>query len=189
MDKYEKLKLVAYVGLAGSGKSSAVEYLTKKGFPKVYFGGVVLNSMKAHGIEQTPENEEKYREDFRLQNGPDFVAHEIIKEIDNLYKAGQHHIVADGLYTWSEYKLLKETFHQHLTVIALFCPRHTRHHRLANRKERPFSETEANKRDYSEIEHLEKGGPIAIADYVVINDKDYEDFYAQLDKILMNIFV
>ena len=31
-------RIIALVGLAGSGKSSAVEYLTEKGFPKVYFG-------------------------------------------------------------------------------------------------------------------------------------------------------
>lgn len=187
MDRYEKLKLVAFVGLAGSGKSSAVKYLTEKSIPKVYFGGVILNGMKAAGIEQTPENEEKYRDDLRLQNGPDFVSKEIIKEIDNLYDAGQHRVVADGLYSWSEYKLFKETFHHHITVVAIFCPRHTRHHRLEIRKERPFNESEASERDYDEIEHLEKGGPIAMADYMVINDKGYDDFHKQIDKVLTNI--
>lgn len=187
MEKYENLKIVAFVGLPGSGKSSAVQHLTEKSIPKVYFGGVVLDGMKREGIEWTPENEETYRENIRNQNGPDFVAKEIIKEIINLYHAGQHRIVADGLYSWSEYKLLKETFHRHLTVVALFCPRHLRHHRLANRPLRPFTEAEAAERDYAEIEHLEKGGPIAIADYTIINDKGYEEFYKQINKVLDDI--
>ena len=46
-------KIIALVGLAGSGKSSAVEYLTKKGFPKVYFGGVIYKAMEEAGIEPT----------------------------------------------------------------------------------------------------------------------------------------
>lgn len=187
MDKYGQLKLVAFVGLAGSGKSSAVEYLTEKGIPKVYFGGVVLNSMKREGIEITPESEEKYRENLRLQEGQNFIAKRIIDEIDDLYNSGQHHIVADGLYTWSEYRLFKETFHQHLTVVAIFCPKHLRHRRLANRPTRPLTEAEAAKRDYAEIEHLEKGGPIAIADYTIINNGSYDAFYEQIDKVLKDI--
>lgn len=187
MDKYKNLKIIAFVGLAGSGKTSAVEYLTKKGFPKVYFGGIILEAMRKEGIEWTPENEQKFRENMRNQYGIDFVGKEIIKEINNLYNAGQHKIVADGLYSWSEYKLLKSTFHQHLKLVALFSPRHMRHHRLVNRPIRPMSEEQASKRDYDEIENLEKGGPIAIADYTILNNHDYNDFYKQIDTILDEI--
>lgn len=187
MEQFDNLKIIALTGLPGSGKSSAVDYLTEKGIPKVYFGGVVLNGMKKAGIEQTPENEEKYREDLRTEKGKDFIALEIIEEIKDLYHSGQHRIVADGLYSWSEYKLLKETFHRHLTVVALFCPKHLRHHRLANRPVRPLTEAQANERDYAEIEHLEKGGTIAMADFTVINDGNYEEFYAQIDDVLSQI--
>ena len=45
-------KIIALVGLAGSGKSSAVEYLTEKGFPKIYFGGVIYKAMDEAGIEK-----------------------------------------------------------------------------------------------------------------------------------------
>lgn len=45
-------KIIALVGLAGSGKSSAVEYLTEKGFPKIYFGGVIYKAMDEAEIEK-----------------------------------------------------------------------------------------------------------------------------------------
>ena len=35
------VKILAIVGMSGSGKSVVVDYLTDKGFPKVYFGGMI----------------------------------------------------------------------------------------------------------------------------------------------------
>ena len=55
MTERPNVKIVAFVGLAGSGKSSAVEYLTEKGYPKVYFGGVIYKAMAEEGIEVTWE--------------------------------------------------------------------------------------------------------------------------------------
>ena len=62
-----------------------------------------------------------------------------------------------------------------------------RHHRLSQRPDRPFTEEEATKRDLSEIENIEKGGPIAIADHFIINDGNPEQFYEKIDKILEDI--
>ena len=42
---------------------------------------------------------------------------------------------------------------------------------------------EASSRDWAEIENLEKGGPIAIADYYVHNDSTIDSLHQQLDKI------
>ena len=40
MSKSERdVKIIAVVGMSGSGKSVAVDYLTEKGYPKVYLGG------------------------------------------------------------------------------------------------------------------------------------------------------
>ena len=36
------VKILAIVGMCGSGKSTAIDYLTEHGIPKVYFGGVIL---------------------------------------------------------------------------------------------------------------------------------------------------
>jgi hypothetical protein len=38
-----------------------------------------------------------------------------------------------------------------------------------------------DKRDWSEIENLEKGGPIAIADYFIINDGSLEQLHQRID--------
>lgn len=181
MVHHENLKVLAFVGLAGSGKSTAVDFFAKKGYPKVYFGGVVLDAMKEAGIERTPENEKAFRKDFRAKYGKDVVANRIVKQIEELAAAGQHRVIADGIYSWTEYKVLKKAFPGELILVAIVAPRHLRYHRLSQRPIRPFTGTEAYERDQEEIEKLEKGGPIAIADYFVGNNGSVEEFEAKLE--------
>ena len=39
-------KIIAIVGMCGSGKSIASDYYEKQGFEKIYFGGVTLDKLK-----------------------------------------------------------------------------------------------------------------------------------------------
>ena len=174
-------KIIALVGLAGSGKSSAVEYLTEKGFPKIYFGGVIYKAMDEAGIEKTWDNQQQFREEIRRREGKDFVIKRVIKNIHDLINAGQNKIVLDGLYPWSEYKLLKHEFPGQVVVIAIVTPKYLRYQRMAKRIERPMQPHEVDQRDWSEIENLEKGGPIAIADYFIINDGSLEQLHQKID--------
>ena len=174
-------KIIALVGLAGSGKSSAVEYLTEKGFPKIYFGGVIYKAMDEAGIEKTWDNQQQFREEIRRREGKDFVIKRVIKNIHDLVNAGQNKIVLDGLYTWSEYKFLKHEFPGQVVVIAIVTPKYLRYQRMAKRIERPMQPHEVDQRDWSEIENLEKGGPIAIADYFIINDGSLDQLHQKID--------
>lgn len=180
----KNVKIIAFVGLAGAGKSVAVDYITKKGYPKVYFGGVIYAAMNEAGIEITPDSQQKFREEIRAVEGKDFVVKRVIKQTNDLIDAGQHRIVLDGLYSWTEYRVLKHEYPGELSVVAIVAPKKLRHHRLANRPERPFTQEEANRRDWAEIEGLEKGGPIAIADHYIINDGKFDNIYNQIDTIL-----
>ncbi|MGB4761838.1 MAG: AAA family ATPase [Candidatus Saccharimonas sp.] len=182
------VEIVAFVGLAGSGKSSAVEYLTAKGYPKVYFGGIIYKAMREAGL--TPgdwERERQFRVDIREREGKDFVVKRVVQETRDLIAAGQRHIVLDGLYSWTEYKILKHEFPGEITVIAVVTPKHVRKQRMAKRPERPMTPEEVDARDWEEIETIEKGGPIAVADYFVHNEENLEAFYSHLDQALEHI--
>lgn len=181
------VKIIAFVGLAGSGKSTAADYITEKGYPKVYFGSVIFNAMKERGVEINPENEKTFRENYRVEKGNDIVVKTIAAEIHDLINSGQHRIIADGLYSWTEYKYLKHEFSGELTVVAIVADKKLRHRRLVNRPVRPFSQYEVDQRDWSEIENLEKGGPIAIADYFIINNDGKEKLHKDIDALLTNI--
>lgn len=187
MTNKKPVHIIAPVGLAGSGKSSAVDYLASKGYPKIYFGGIIYKAMEEAGIEITWESQEKFREEIRAREGKDFVVKRAIKNTHDLIAAGQRKIILDGLYTWSEYRILKREFPGALTTIAIVTPKHLRYKRMAERPERPMQPDEVDRRDWTEIENLEKGGPIAIADYFIHNDGDLEQLYSQIDQVLEHI--
>ena len=186
-EKTPDVKIIAFVGMCGSGKSTAIEVLTKQNIPKVYFGGVILNAIKEAGLEITPENEKRFREELRQKEGKDFIVNRVVKDTKSLIEAGQKRVVLDGLYSWTEYKILRKEFQHELTVVAIIAPKLVRRKRLANRKERPFTMQESAERDKTEIENLEKGGPIAIADYYIDNSGTIEELQQNVKKLLEQI--
>ena len=189
MEKEKDIKIVAVVGMCGSGKSTAIEYLTERGIPKVYFGGVIYKAMEEAGIARTEdgESEKRFREENRQKEGKDFVVLRAIKEAKRLIEAGQRHIVLDGLYSWTEYKILRKEWPTEMTVVAIIVPKALRRKRVAERPDRPFDAQAIAERDRSEIENLEKGGPIAIADYYIDNSGTIEEFHERFGKLMKEI--
>lgn len=188
-DHEHPVKILAFVGLAGSGKSSAVQHLTDKGYPKIYFGGIIYTAMREVGLEPGSdwERESKFREEIREREGKDFVVKRAIQEAHDLIAAGQHRIVLDGLYTWTEYKALRHEFPGEMTVVAIVTPKHLRKQRMAKRPERPMTAAQVDERDWEEIENLEKGGPIAIADHFIHNEGGIDKLNEQIDTLLDDI--
>ena len=182
----DNVKILALVGMSGSGKSVAVDYLTDKGFPKVYFGGMIYKEMEKRGIHRTPdgEAEKKFREEIRRTEGKDWVVRQVIAEAKDLITAGQRRIILDGVYSWTEYKALKKEFPTNLTFIAIVVDKKLRYERVAKRPDRPFDTQAIRERDRSEIENLEKGGPIAMADYYILNNGSVDDMTTRLAEIL-----
>ena len=179
-----EIKILAFVGLSGAGVSTAVDYLAEKGFPKADFNKFIFDSMDQAGIEYGEKNEEDFREKILSENGSDFIATKIIEQIHNLINAGQHQIVIDGPNSWDEYVSLKHEFPGEMRTIAIVAGKHLRHHRLQNRTIHPLSDNETDKRDWDEIEKLQKAGPIAVADHFVVNDGNVDEFHAQIDKLI-----
>jgi len=66
----------------------------------------------------------------------------------------------------------------------VICDRALRYARLAARPERPLTPQEALERDIAEIETLDKGGPIAIADFAILNNTTPADAIAALQRLL-----
>lgn len=187
MTERRNAKIIAIVGMSGAGKSTITDYLTEKGYPKVAFGTAFLNTLKGAGLEPTPENEAIMREKLAQSEESDVVVEQIVEQIDRLIDAGQHRIVVDGLGHWLGYKVMKHEFPAELTTVAVTAPRRLRHRRVADRLERPLTASQADKRDYDEIEVLNKGGVIAIADYFVPNEGSLEELHKQIDAILEKI--
>lgn len=181
-------KIIVLVGMPGAGKSICVDYLkNKKNWPSVYFGGITLDEIKKQGLEVNPDNEKRTREGLRKKFGNGVYAERIISKIDVMFNEGEEVVIADGLYSWTEYKIFKEKYGNNAVIIAIASPRHLRHARLARRPERPLNEEQVSSREYAEIENIEKGGPIANADFTITNDRSTEDLTKSLENILAQI--
>ncbi len=180
------VRILAIVGMPGSGKSVVASYLKNNGFPIIRFGEIIIREVEKRVLPITPQNEQMVREELREEYGMDVCAQLSLPLIKS--KLLSHELVViDGLYSFSEYKTLKKEFHDELLVLAIFTPKALRYARLTLRQERPLTIAEAERRDYKEIEKIEKGGPIALADLTIINDGSQYQLHRKLEELLAEI--
>jgi dephospho-CoA kinase len=184
-------KIIAIVGMTGAGKSLVADYLVNKGWGFARFGQITLDIVKERGLEPTEENEKPIREEVRQTHGMGAFATLNIPKFNKILE--ETNLVADGLYSWSEYKVLKDYYQDRLTVVAVYAPPAIRYDRLEKRtlakedtnlRNRPATKLQAQSRDFAEIENIEKGGPIAMADFTITNTNTTESLYRQVDSLL-----
>jgi len=173
-------KIIAVVGMCGSGKSEAVKFFVDKGFKRVYFGEVVMNEMKTLELEVNEANERATRENLRKEFGMGAMAVKSLPLIEEYLKTDN--VVIESLYSWEEFKILKEKFGEAFKLLTIYTTKALRYERLLKRPFRPLTNDESKSRDISEIEKLDKGGPIAYTDFTVINDGTLEEMNEELKK-------
>jgi dephospho-CoA kinase len=179
--------ILAIVGMCGTGKSTAAKYIEETfKFKPIYFGGYVLEELKKRNLEINSANEKLVREDLRQKYGLDVIAQRAAGTIHSYVSAGSH-VIIDGLYSFSEYLYLEEKFDKQLVLLSVHSPKTLRYQRLGQREVRPLTPQEVDQRDFSEIKNIEKAGPIAVADYHIINDGDIQDLYKDIDTIMKGI--
>ena len=179
-------KLIAVVGMSGSGKSVVTEYLEELKWTKLYFGGITYKLMEEAGIERTEDgkSEKEFREKLRKEHGPECYAKFLDPEIKEALKT--NNVVLDGLYSWYEYKYLIERY-PNLVLVCVVTDKDIRYSRVAVRPGRAFDKEAIVYRDLSEIENLYKGGPIAYADYYILNNFDTDSVINRVDEILKKL--
>jgi len=183
----KQLKIIAFVGMPGSGKGTCTDYLHEKyGWPIVHFGHMFYEEMQRRGLDNV-KDENWFRPKLREEQGPDVLAKLAAAKAEALAKDDQTRIVFDGLYTWGEYTYLRQKFGDSLLVIAVTAPRQERYRRILSRHDEHRKYTSAEQiqaREITEIEEIDKGGPIAIADYTLTNDTEPTHMTTRLDAIL-----
>ena len=171
------------VGLVGAGKNETIQYITNKtGWPNVYFGDITFDEMKKRSLEINEVNERKIREEIRATYGMSAYATLNFPKIKDLVKNSS--LTLESFYSWEEYLEMKKEFGDIFKVLAVCATPETRMKRVRTRIYRPYTADEFMSRDYSQIENLHQAGPIARADFTVLNEGTKEDLYKQIDKVL-----
>src|SRR5262245_15365463 len=105
-----KPAVVCLVGLCGVGKSEAARIARELvDFNEVYDVGVVIAEIQNRGLQINPTNEAAVREDLRRRFGMGVMAERLMPEVKCALDRGQN-ILIDGLYSYSEYLILKQEF-------------------------------------------------------------------------------
>jgi dephospho-CoA kinase len=176
------MKVVSIVGMAGSGKSEVARVIEKNGFNKIRFGDITDEEVKKRGLELNEENERYIRQQLRQEHGMAAYAKLNLPKIDARLKSAD--VVVDGLYSWEEYTLLKSRYGDNFHVVAVWASPRTRYKRLSERPIRPLTAEEAASRDIAELENTNKGGPIAMADFTIINETSLKNLEKETEKVL-----
>ncbi len=182
---------MAIVGMCGSGKSVLADELIKRDWGYVRFGQLTIDAIKEKGLEVNEANERMIREGLRKEHGMGAYAKLNIPKFDAVLE--KQNLVADGMCSWDEYKILRDYYGERLTVACVYAPPELRYQRLEKRqtqtadkdvKNRPLTKEQAKSRDYAEIENMAKGGPIAMADYMILNTGSLEEYKEQIEKFI-----
>ncbi len=178
-------KIIAMVGMTGSGKSIGSSHLQSLGWKNIYFGGLTYERMKAEGIEYTPETDKQMRMQMRKDYGMAAYAILSMPKIKEALK--DNNVVIDDMYSWAEYETLQKEFGDNIILICVVADKDIRYKRLETRKERPYIKEEAIDRDLNELGNLDKGRPIAYADYFIFNNGTIDEYITRLNEILEKI--
>ena len=176
------MKVVSIVGMAGAGKSEVARVFEESGFIRIRFGDVTDEEIAKRGLELNEENECYIRELLRKEHGMAAYARLNLPRIDAALK--HFDVVIDGLYSWEEYTFLKTHYEENFYIVAVWTSSGTRYARLASRSNRRLTLEEAVSRDREEIEKVNKGGPIAMAGFTIINESSLEDLKKQTERII-----
>jgi dephospho-CoA kinase len=179
------VKLISIVGMTGAGKSEVSRIFKENGFIGIRFGDLTDEEMKKRGLEPSEKSERLVRELLRQEHGLAAYAKLNLPRIKKALKNTD--VVIDGLYSWEEYTYLKAHYGEELYLVAVWSSPKTRYARLTNRSSRRLTLEEAISRDKAEIENIQKGGPIAMADFTIINESSLENLRKETKRIISRL--
>ena len=179
------MKVVSIVGMTGAGKSEVARLFEESGFVRIRFGDVTDEEIARRGLELSEENERYIRELLRKEHG---MAAYAMLNLPRINSALEHSgVVIDGLYSWEECTFLKTHYGENFYVVAVWASPKTRYARLSARSNRRLILEEAVSRDRAEIENINKGGPIAMADFTIINESSRENLRKKTKRVISRL--
>lgn len=202
-DSELKLKVIAFTGMPGCGKSEAVRVAKERNIPVFRMGDLVWDETKKRGLPLTDENVGTLATEERKKHGYDIWAKRTIERVKKTYldvrnseknaktnnKKETRIILIDGLRGDAEVKAFKDEFGSNFILIAIHSPPKARWGRISKRKrdDDTASEEQFKGRDERELA-WGLGSSIAVADYIIVNDdKSIEEFRREVGKVLRKV--
>ena len=177
------MKVIAFTGMPGSGKSEAVEIAKKLGINVIRMGDCVWDEVEKRGLKINDENVGRVADEMRKKHGMDIWARRTLEKIDRT----RDKIVIDGIRNIEEMDFFRKELGKDFLLVAIHASPETRYKRLLERKrdDDTLSVDKVKERDAREL-RWGLGILIALADVIIINEGSLEEFKTKVRELLTN---
>ncbi len=181
------MRVIAFVGLPLSGKSTAAKVAEEMGIPVVCMGDVVREEAKRRGLPLTNDVLGSIAEELRRKEGMDAIAKRCIPVIREKGKdVGV--VVVDGVRGMAEVERFRKEFGDDFILIAIEAPLEVRFQRALKRgrSDDVKSLEELRRRDERELS-WNLGEAMKYANITVENKSGIEEFRDKIREILKEL--
>jgi predicted RNA binding protein with dsRBD fold (UPF0201 family)/adenylate kinase family enzyme len=178
------MKIIAFVGLPLSGKSTAAKVAEELGIPVVVMGDIVREEVRRRGLELTDENAGRVATELREKEGMDAIAKRCIPIIREKAKE-KGIVVVDGIRGIAEVERFKKEFGDDFILINIESPIELRFERALKRKRDDDIKTieELKRRDERELS-WNMGEAMRVANFTIENTSDIQTFVEKIRDLL-----
>lgn len=176
------MKICAIVGLAGSGKTTAIDAVKDLGFV-VTMGDVIRNEAKKRNLEPSGVNIGKIAKELREEEGPGIIAEKCVELIK---KGNEEVIIVDGVRSIAEVNVFRRYWK--FPIIAILVKEEIRFKWLfeRGRSDDPLTLDDLLERDKREIQFgLDE--VLNHADYTIKNDSTIEELKRKTREVVFEI--
>jgi len=178
------MRVVAFTGMPGAGKSEAVAVAKARGVPVVRMGEFVWEETKKRGLELVDANVGLVATEMRQRHGMDYWAQ---RTCDAVLRDHKDHalVVIDGVRNNEEVETFRHRLGHRFELVAITAPPDLRVERLIKRGR---SDDSTTRERVTERDERELGWgiakSIALADHSIVNEGDLPSFRKAVAELL-----
>ena len=176
------MRVLAFTGMPGAGKSVAVEVARKRGIPVLRMGDFIWEEVRRRGLPITSESVGEVAMQMRTDFGPGVWAEKTVERLRTLHPETA---VIDGVRSEAELEVFQHRLGSDFTLVAIHASRKVRMKRLLSRgrEDDVKDEGEFIARDEREL-GWGLGRVIALADVMLVNEAPLPTLEEQVERVL-----
>jgi dephospho-CoA kinase len=179
------LRVIGAVGKIGSGKDTAVKYISSKCSIHTFsIGDIAREIARNEGLPATRESLQKITEEYYEKYGRTYFVEETIRRIE---RANCPHMLITGIRAPTDVTTLRRHFLDNFVLICVRADERKRFQRLLSRREPrdPKTWQQFLEQDRAEEKIFQLDEACRLADYRIDNDGTVEELFQKIDEIIM----